>query len=136
MLKDDYRNFKNSLNRINYYFENISKKNNIDFIDKSLINRKRNYIDNYIYNSIVNHAIYNYRKKRITEEEIIQEVVYKNYKNNSNYTRFNILTNYLTSKNFVNKYRIREAVKNINNELEEAQRDFEKLFQSDNEIKQ
>ena len=136
MLKDDYRNFKNSLNRINYYFENISKKNNIDFIDKSLINRKRNYIDNYIYNSIVNHAIYNYRKKRITEEEIIQEVVYKNYKNNSNYTRFNILTNYLTSKNFVNKYRIREAVKNINDELEEAQRDFEKLFQSDNEIKQ
>ena len=63
-------------------------------------------------------------------------MVYKNYKNNSNYTRFNILTNYLTSKNFVNKYRIREAVKNINDELEEAQRDFEKLFQSDNEIKQ
>ena len=51
--------------------------------------------------------------------------------------RFNILSNYLSSlsksSKFVNKYKIKEAVKNINNELEDAQREFDKLFKVDKE---
>ena len=53
------------------------------------------------------------------------------------FSRFNILSNYLSSlsksSKFVNKYKIKEAVKNINNELEDAQREFDKLFKVDKE---
>ena len=56
---------------------------------------------------------------------MIHNIIYKNYKNTKTRNRFNILSNYLSSlsksSKFVNKYRIKEAVKNINDELEDAQ---------------
>ena len=45
----------------------------------------------------------------------------------------NILSNTSSGLKFKNKYQIRQAVKNINDELEEAQKDFDKLFQVDKE---
>ena len=43
--------------------------------------------------------------------------------------------NYLSSlsnhERFKNRYRINQAVKNINDELEDAEKEFDKLFKSD-----
>ncbi len=56
---------------------------------------------------------------------------------NKKRTRYDILSSFLSSKNksnqFKNKYQVRQAVKNINYELEEAEKEFEKLFKADKE---
>ena len=128
ILKEEYKNFKNKLEEMNEYFKNISLNNNIDYIDNTLSKNKEKYINNYILNSIVNHANY---KRKITEEEVIQNIVKQNYKQNKN-NRYSVLLSFLSNKSnktrFKNSYKIRQAVKNINDELEEAQKEFDKLF--------
>lgn len=130
-----HKEFKLSLNEINNYFMKVAESNNIKKIDNSLIKRKEKYLDNYVLNAIVNHA--NYKNKKISENDLIQEIVYKNYKNTKSKSRVSILNNYLSnlsdSLRFKNKYQIRESVKNINDELEEAEKEFEKLFKVDKE---
>ena len=134
-LKDEYKNFKSTLNDINDYFVKIAESNNIKEVDNSLIKNKEKYLNNYILNAIVNHAYY--KNKKITENDVIQEMIYKEYKRSKSRSRLSIVTNYLSNANrnlqFKNKYQIRQAVKNINNELEDAQKEFEKLFQNDKE---
>lgn len=134
-FKKEYKNFKSSLKDINNYFKRIAENNNIKEIDNSLIKRKEKYLDNYVLNAIVNHAYY--KKTKISENDLLQEIVYTEYKKSKKRTRFNIVTDYLSNVNknlkFKNKYKINQAVKNINDELEEAQKDFEKLFQNDKE---
>ena len=132
--------FKISLNRINEYFYSINRDNNIknrkfksDYSEK-----KQEYIDNYVYNAIVNHASFIYSKTKknshhIKDTDIIEEAVLKMYKNNKQKnSKFNILLNYLSntsSKNqFKNKYKIEQSIKNINSEMEEAVSEFSKLF--------
>ena len=91
--------------------------------------------DNYVLNAIVNHANYRYKNPKISEEEMIQNIVFQNYKRNKNQSRSTILMNCLSSlsnKNrFKNHYRINQAVKNINDELEDAQKEFDELFKTD-----
>lgn len=135
----EYTNFKDALNEINSYFYNIYEENqikNID-VDNTLIDSKNKYIDNYIYNAIVNHANYNYKKelktvKSIKENDIIQEIILKNYLKNKKQTRKDILYNYLSNTNtksqFKNKNAIEEAIRSINDEMEDAQKEFSKLF--------
>ena len=142
-FKLEYANFKESLNKINSYFLKINKDNNIKNIDvdTSLIDSKNKYIDNYIYNTIVNYANYNYKKEsktsnKIKENDIIQEIILKHYLKNKKQTRKDILKNYLSNSNpkqkFRNKNEIERAIKNINDEMEEAQKEFSKLFQNEN----
>ena len=130
-----HQEFKNSLNKINEYFKEIAKSNHTNIVDTSLIKNKEKYLNNYVLNSIVNHANY-INKKKISEEEILQSIAYINYKKH-NQTRFNILSNYLStlsrSSKFINKYKVKEAVKSINDELEDAQKEFDKLFKVDKE---
>lgn len=144
-FKLDYQNFKNSLDKINSYFYKIYNDNNIENInvDKTLIEQKNKYINNYIYNAIVNHAVYIFNKEiktnsKIKEKDIIQEIIYKHYLKNKNQTRKNILKNYLSNTNVKRKYRnkkeIEDAIKNINEEMEEAQKEFSKLFINDNYV--
>ena len=138
-LKLDYANFKDSLNKINDYFYKINEENNIKKIkvDTTITDNKINYIDNYIYNAIVNYANYNYKKEskniyKINENDIIQEIILKNYLNNKKQTRKDILKTYFSNTNykqkFKNKKNIELAIKNINDEMEEAQKEFSKLF--------
>src|SRR5574344_2197436 len=138
-FKNEITNFRNSINKLNDYFIELGKKNNIKDIniDTSLIDRKNEDLDNYIYNAIVNHADFMYKtkvKNNITENKIIEEIVYKNYLKTKRRTRASILKNYFngtTNKNkFKTKYKIEEAIKNINNEMEDAQKEFSKLFKS------
>ena len=132
-LFNDYKEFKNSLNKINEYFIDVAKSNHSNIIDNSLIKSKQKYLDNYVLNAIVNYASY----KKISDNKIIQEMVYKEYKSSKNKSRFTILKNYLSSSTrtnkFKNQYKIKQAVKNINDELEEAEKEFEKLFQPEKE---
>ena len=132
-----HQEFKRSLNMINEYFKKIAESNHSKLIDDSLIKNKKKYLDNYVYNAIVNHANYLNKRSKINEDEILQNIVYKNYKNSKTNNRFNILSNYLSSlsstSKFRNKYKVKEAVKNINDELEDAQKEFDKLFQTEKE---
>lgn len=138
-FKNEYKNFKKSLNSINEYFKSIYKENNCKtaLVDTTLIDSKQKYIDNYIYNSIVNHSNYIYTKAlrsntKIHEKDIIQEIIYQHYLKNKNQNKKDILKNYLSSnipqQRFKNKLAIEQAIKNINSEMEEAQKEFSKLF--------
>lgn len=133
---EEYKNFKNTLNKINEYFTNIAEENH-GKVDDTLIKNKNKYFDNYVLNAIVNHANYSYKKSKLTENEIIREVIYKEYRKNKNRTRYDILSSFLSSKNKIsqyrNKYQVKQAVKNINYELEEAEKEFDKLFKVDKE---
>ena len=142
LYKQD-KEFKKSLKAINDYFYKISKDNNIKQKYKSeYVNKKEEYVDNYIYNAIINHASYKYKKLKaennyIKEDDIIKEAVLKMYKKNHKQTKSEILLNYLKNTNqklkFKNKYKIEESIKNINLEMDEAKAEFSKLFQISNE---
>ena len=136
-FKELHNEFKNNLNSINNYFKSIAESNHSDTVDDSLIKNKQKYLDNYILNAIVNHANYKYKNPKFTEDELLREVIHKEYKKNRSMSKYdivrNILSNTSNSLKFKNKYQIRQAVRNINDELEEAQKDFEKLFQVDKE---
>ena len=136
-FKKTYNEFKDNLNKINEYFKSIAESNHSDTVDDTLIKNKNKYLDNYILNAIVNHANYKYKNSKLSEDDLIKEIVYKEYKKSKLKSRYDIIKNLLSNSNRKNKYRnqyqIKPAVKNINNELEEAQREFEKLFKNDKE---
>lgn len=139
-LKNEYGLFKKSLEKINNYFYKLYKDNNIKeiHVDNTLTKNKEKYIDNYVYNAIVNHALYNWKKqkkefKNIKKNEIIQAIILKQYlKNKKNNSKKHILENYLSGYNakakFKNRYEIEQSIQNINQELEEASKKFSKLF--------
>ena len=144
-FKREYANFKTSLNKINSYFHKIYEDNNIKNIevDTSLIYSKNKYVDNYIYNAIVNNALYNYensKKKfnKISENDLIQEIILKHYLKNKKQNKYNILKNYLSKNSarqrFKNKYEIENAIRNINYEMEEATKEFSKLFNNEYQL--
>lgn len=136
-FKELHKEFKNNLNSINDYFKSIAVSNHSDTVDDSLIKNKQKYLDNYVLNAIVNHANYKYKNLKFTEDELLREIVHKEYKKNKAMSKYDIVRNLLlntsNSLKFKNKYQIRQAVRNINDELEEAQKDFDKLFQVDKE---
>ena len=145
-FKLEYNNFKESLNKINNYFYKINEDNNIKdiVVDTTLTDSKNKYIDNYIYNAIVNYANYNYKREsknvtKIKENDIIQEIILKHYLDNKKQTRKDILKTYFTNTNskqkFRNKREIENAIKSINDEMDEAQKDFSKLFISNDYTK-
>ena len=145
-FKLEYNNFKESINKINDYFYKINEDNNIKniVVDTTLTDSKNKYIDNYIYNAIVNYANYNYKKEsknitKIKENDIIQEIILKHYLDNKKQTRKDILKTYFTNTNskqkFRNKQEIENAIKSINDEMDEAQKEFSKLFISNDYTK-
>ena len=145
-FKLEYNKFKESLNKINNYFYKINEDNNIKdiVVDTTLTDSKNKYIDNYIYNAIVNYANYNYKKEsknitKIKENDIIQEIILKHYLDNKKQTRKDILKTYFTNTNskqrFRNKREIENAIKSINDEMTEAQKEFSKLFISNDYTK-
>lgn len=144
-FKREYANFKTSLNKINSYFHKIYEDNNIKNIevDTSLIDSKNKYVDNYVYNAIVNNALYNYengKKKfnKISENDLIQEIILKHYLKNKKQNKYDILKNYLSKstarQRFKNKYEIENAIRNINYEMEEATKEFSKLFNNEHQL--
>ena len=126
----------------------MNKNNNIKDIvnNNSIVKKKEEYIDNYIYNSIVNHSLYKYehislvvksrdKKDVITLEDLIQEIAFQNSKRlilTDKQRRKMILDNYFKgndiSTKFPSKAKMEKALKNINYEMEKASQEFSKLF--------
>lgn len=143
------KDINKDLQRLNDYFDLLNENNNISeqTFDNSIVNKKQEYIDNYIYNAIVNHSLYKYNHiymtvknksglDKITIEDLIQEVAYQNslrdIKLNSKERRKKVLDNYFKNANTINmfpsKYKMEKAIKNINYEMEKASQEFSKLF--------
>ncbi|MBR1376686.1 MAG: hypothetical protein IJ565_02615 [Bacilli bacterium] len=142
------------LNRLNDYFNELNLKNNVKAtIDKnSIVEEKGEYINNYIYNSIVNHSLYRYEtisqfvkdktmSDKITVEDLIQEIAYQNslyrkYTDDKD-IRKSILDNYFKGKNnllmFPSKSKMEKAIRNINYEMDKASSEFSRLFNYDNQ---
>ena len=148
------KDINNDLESINEYFKKLDELNNEDGnIKNSIVKKKQDYIDNYIYNSIVNHSLYKYEKismvvknktKRdeITIEDLIQEIVCQNARReklNDKERRKIVLDNYFKgadlSLKFPSKHKVEKAIKNINYEMEKASQEFSKLFNYDDKTK-
>jgi len=133
--------------KLNSYYEKLNSDNHIEsnIQDNNYLKVKQKYIDNYVYNSIINHAFYKYnnisltlkskgKQDEITIEDIIQELAYQNRKNKMSdfERRKNILQNYFRGNNISSKlpskYKMEKAIKNINNEMEQSAQKFSELF--------
>ena len=148
ILCDSKKTINEDLNKLNNYFDILNQSNNIEELiaDNSIVNKKGKYIDNYIFNSIVNHALYKYNKismyvknknniDKITIDDLIQEVAFQNSKRNKSndkQRRIQVLDNYFKGNSYIskfpNKHKIENAIKNINYEMEKASQEFSKLF--------
>ena len=144
------KDINKDLEKLNDYFDELNRNNNIEELtaNNSIVNKKEEYIDNYIYNSIVNHSLYRYEhismivknknsNDKITIEDLIQEIAYQNSRRNK-YTdkqrRKLVLDNYFKGNNttkFPSKHQMEKALKNINYEMEKASQEFSKLFNYD-----
>ena len=134
-ISQDYKVFNHNLNKINDYFIEISKDNNIkDYINSSLVLSKKNYINNYILNSIVNYA--NYKYKNVKEQDILQKIILDKYKNNKIKNRYSILKSYLSNNVLINKKEIDYTSRKLNYEMQECIKEFDKMFnyEKDREI--
>ena len=134
-ISQDYKVFNHNLNKINDYFIEISKDNNIkDYINSSLVLSKKNYINNYILNSIVNYA--NYKYKNVKEQDILQTIILDKYKNNKIKNRYSILKSYLSNNVLINKKEIDYTLRKLNYEMQECIKEFDKMFnyEKDREI--
>ena len=148
------KDINNDLESINEYFKKLDELNNEDGnIKNSIVKKKQDYIDNYIYNSIVNHSLYKYEKismvvknkiKRdeITIEDLIQEIACQNARReklNDKERRKIVLDNYFKgadlSLKFPSKHKVEKAIKNINYVMEKASQEFSKLFNYDDKTK-
>ena len=128
-LNEKYQDFKMSLKELNTYFKNLSELNNLKEYNYEYSKKKSEYLDNYVFNAIINHSFKKYQTS-IHENDVIKEIVYYNYKKNSP-NKYSILKNYLsmkTSAKYINRYEINHAVLKINRELEKAKEEFYKLF--------
>ena len=134
-ISQDYKVFNHNLNKINDYFIEISKDNNIkDYINSSLVLSKKNYINNYILNSIVNYA--NYKYKNVKEQDILQKIILDKFKNRKIKNRYSILKSYLSNNVLINKKEIDYTLRKLNYEMQECIKEFDKMFnyEKDREI--
>ena len=143
------KNIDEDIKKLNNYFVLLNENNNIydNNFKNAITENKIKYIDNYIYNSIVNYSLYKYEKislivkkntnkEEISIEDLIQEIVYLNHKykgnNSDKQIRKEVLENYFkgstNATKFPNKYMLEKAIKNINYEMDRATEEFNKLF--------
>lgn len=151
ILYNSRKDINNDLQSLNSYFDSLNKKNHIDelTLNNVIVKKKGEYIDNYIYNSIVNHSLYKYQhisrivksknnQGKITMDDLIQEIAYQNRSTrdfNDLQRRKNILDNYFKFNSggirFPSRYKMEGALKNISYEMEKALQEFSKLFNYD-----
>lgn len=135
-----------SLRKLNDYYDELNRQNHIETKIKNnkLVLSKSDYVDSYILNSIVNHALFRTNKlqnivktkntkNKITLDDLLQELAFEKsqvYKNKN--VKLILLKNSFRGKTKAQKYRlnheITQAVKNLNDEMEESAKEFHKLF--------
>ena len=131
--------FNKRLDNMNNYLSSVAKRNGLkkSDIDLSYTNNKELYLNNFILNAIVNHSRYYYRKNKndlsINANDVIQAIILNNYRKNKNYSKKDIITSSLAKNSYPNKTKIRNAVRNINDEMDRASEEFSKLFNYEKE---
>lgn len=121
--------FNESVLTMNNYLKDISKRNNIKYTDLSYTLNKEKYLNNYIYNAIVNYANKHYKKqegKIISSNDILQSIILNVYRHNKKVTRKDIIRNSFNI-NYHIKQETVEAIKNINREMESIAEEFYKM---------
>ena len=142
-------NVQNSLNKLTDYYKILNKENHIEEKVKNnkLVLDKQKYIESYVLNAIVNHALFRCNRLQnivktkntkdcITLDDLLQELAYEKsriYKNKN--LKLLILQNYFntsvnTKKVFL-KQEVINAVKNLNREIDESAKEFHQLFVND-----
>lgn len=144
----------NAIEKLNDLFLDIDKRNNISNVgfenafDNKMIIDKLEKSNNYILNSIVNHALYNYDYKKrktnkktskISLEDIINEtaiVIYKskinqNYFKNKKKFRLKALENYFIYGKYNNYDKLSSALRRLSRDSDEAAKQFYEML-SDN----
>ena len=141
-------NINESIEELNKIFTDIDKRNGISDVgfqsafDNKLIKDKLEKEDNYILNSIVNHALYSYDKKnmkkndKIKLEDLICEqsiIIYKsNYKNIKNEKiRLKILKNYFIKGKYENYDKLSNSLRRLSRDSDAAANKFYEML-SDN----
>ena len=149
-IKSSKEEINQSIEKLNDIFLDIDKRNNISDIgfqsafDNKLIKDKLEKEDNYILNSIVNHALYNYdtnnKKKsdKIKMEDIICEeaiIIYKkDYINASKQKRrLKILYNYFKKGKYENQDRLSKTLRRLSRESDKAADKFYEMFEEENQ---
>jgi hypothetical protein len=128
-LADLKKEFKNSINNMNKYLIDVASRNSNKMIDVTYTKNKKEYLDNYILNSIVNYSNKHYIKensKIINSNDIFQSIILNVYRNNREITKKDIIKN-----SFNNNYQLSSevisAIKNINREMDKAAEEFYKM---------
>ena len=129
MLKSEKDSFERDLDEINKYYSSLNKMNNVkERVTESMeATEKRKYVDNYVYNALVNNLAFT-KKKKITKEDIVKEVVRKNYTNK--HYKPNKANNII--RNLVHQPsegEIRKGIYALRKEMNEAEEEFSKSFQ-------
>ena len=140
-----------SIEKLNNIFLDIDKKNNISnagfesAFDNKMIKDKLEKSDNYILNSIVNHALYNYKydkgktnkkSSKISLEDIIGEIaiiiykdkINKNYLNNKKKFRIKTLENYFIYGEYKNHDKLSNALRRLSKDSDDAAKQFYEML--------
>lgn len=153
--KSELRLFKSqvdeSIEKLNNIFLDIDKRNNISnagfesAFDNKMIKDKLEKSDNYILNSIVNHALYNYnygkgktnkKSSKISLEDIIGEIAIIIYKDKSNKTylnnkkkfRIKTLENYFIYGEYKNHDKLSNALRRLSRDSDDAAKQFYEML--------
>lgn len=123
--------FNKKIKDMDNYLINVSKRNSINLkdIDLSYTKNKEKYLNNYILNSIVNYANYHYEKeskKVLRKDDVIRTIILNIYNKHKKLSRKQIVVNSF-SNNYVLTNEFKNAIRNINKELEEAAEEFYKM---------
>ena len=136
----------NDLKKLNNYYLKINEQNHFEknLKENKLVITKEKYVDSFISNAIVNHAmfrtnkIYNTLKTKNTEskitlDDLLQELSFEQYQKYKNKNlKLTILKNNLSGntnyQKFIISNNVMRAVKNLNDEMEEYAKEFHNLF--------
>ena len=115
--------YNESIKKMNKYLFDLGVKNRISKkeIDTSYTKYKDEYLNNYIYNAIVNHARYsNNSNKNFTSNDLFQSIILLNYMKNGSINKRGIISNYLYKKG-LNRFKNKNSIYNSLRRIKEKQ---------------
>lgn len=129
LLKEEKNHFENTLKEINDYYQSLNNYNNVKEIiyDSQESINKRKYVDNFVYNAIVNN-LNKPHKRLLTKEDIVKSIVEKEYtrKNHTSHKKDNIINHLLMN---TPKAKIKQGIYSLKYEMDKATEEFSKTFQ-------
>lgn len=128
LLKEEKDNFESTLKEINSFYQKLNNSNNVKEIIKESdeSENKRKYVDNFVYNAIINN-LSKTNKVKLNKEDIVKEIVAKEYTNKNHVpNRKNNIINHLLKK--PSNAKIKRSIYSLKEEMEKAAEEFSKSF--------